>query len=72
MDDGSPELVKVARVAPTELQEMGGGSQPQYTASLHRAGLVVQIAPVSLRRRFLLLIYTFLSYVSIVPIQFIS
>ena len=33
--------------------------------NLHRAGLVVQTAPVSFRRRFLLLIYTFLSYLSI-------
>ena len=55
-----PELVKVAGVAPTELQGLGGGSQSQPTTlpNLHRAGLVVQTTPVSFRRRFLLLIYT--------------
>ena len=39
--------------------------------NLHRAVLVVQTAPVSVRRRFLLLIYTFLSYlfIHILPIQ---
>ena len=64
-----PELVKVAGVAPTELQELGGGSQFQPTTvllpNLHRAGLVVQTAHVSFRRRFSLLIYTFVSYLSI-------
>ena len=32
---------------------------------LYRAGLVVQTAPVSFRRRFFLLIYTFLSHLPI-------
>ena len=59
------ELVKVAGLAPTELQELGGGSQTQPTPILHRAGIVVEAAPVSFRRRFLLLIFTFLSYLSI-------
>ena len=37
--------------------------------NLHRAGLVVQPAPMSFRRRFLLLIDTFLSYLSIVEAE---
>ena len=47
-----------------ESQELGGGSQSRPT-TLHGAGLIVQTASVSFRRRLLLLIYKFLSYLSI-------
>ena len=60
------ELVKVAGVAPTELQELGCGSQSQpILRSLHRARLVIQTAPVSFGGRFLLFIYKYLSFLSI-------
>ena len=40
--------------------------------NLHRAGLLVRTAPVSFRRRFSLLIYTFFICIHILPIQYIS
>ena len=60
-----PGLVKVDGVAPTELQELGSGSQSHQSPNLHRARLVVQTAPVSFRRCLLLLLYMLLSYLSI-------
>ena len=65
LNGGGAGLVKVAGVAPTESRELGGGSHGlNVLPNLHRAGLVVQTAPVSFRRRFLLFMYTFLSYFS--------
>ena len=54
-----PELVKVAGVAPTELQELGGGSQSQPTTQPSSCWISMQTAPVSFGRCFLQLIHMF-------------
>ena len=62
-------LVKVAGVAPPELQNLGSVSQPQYMPpNLSRPGLIAQTAPASFRRFLLLVIYVSFLFIYILQL----
>ena len=68
-----PELVKVVGVAPTELQEMGGGSQSQPTTQPLSCRIsCANSSCVFLETFFTINLYVSLIFIHISPIQFIS
>ena len=66
------ELVKVAGVAPTELQELGGGAQSQPTAQPPSCWISRANSSCVFPEAFLAInLYVSFIFIHIVPIQFI-